>query len=80
MTIKTPLRQFVLTELIYCEDIDAFSDEEDLLEAGMDSMGIMRLIMFAEREFKVTLPDTEVEPDSVRTINALVEWIKEHQK
>ncbi|MEE9412308.1 MAG: acyl carrier protein [Methylococcales bacterium] len=80
MTIKKPLRQFVLTELIYCEDIDAFGDEEDLLEAGMDSMGIMRLIMFAEREFKVTLPDTEVEPDSVRTINALVEWIKEHQK
>jgi acyl carrier protein len=80
MTIKTPLRQFVLTELIYCEDIDAFGDEEDLLEAGMDSMGIMRLIMFAEREFKVTLPDTEVEPDSVRTINALVGWIKEHQK
>jgi acyl carrier protein len=80
MTIKTPLRQFVLTELIYCEDIDAFGDEEDLLEAGMDSMGIMRLIMFAEREFKVTLPDTDVEPDSVRTINALVEWIKEHQK
>ncbi|MEE9425878.1 MAG: acyl carrier protein [Methylococcales bacterium] len=80
MTIKTPLRQFVLTELIYCENIDAFGDEEDLLEAGMDSMGIMRLIMFAEREFKVTLPDTEVEPDSVRTINALVGWIKEHQK
>jgi acyl carrier protein len=80
MTIKTPLRQFVLTELIYCENIDAFGDEDDLLEAGMDSMGIMRLIMFAEREFKVTLPDTEVEPDSVRTINALVEWIKEHQK
>jgi acyl carrier protein len=80
MTIKTPLRQFVLTELIYCEDIESFSDEEDLLEAGMDSMGIMRLIMFSEREFKVTLPDTEVEPDSVRTINALVGWIEEHQK
>jgi acyl carrier protein len=80
MDIKTPLRQFVLTELIYCEDIDAFGDTEDLLEAGMDSMGIMRLIMFAEREFKVTLPDTEVEPDSVRSINALVGWIEEHQK
>lgn len=80
MDIKTPLRQFVLTELIYCEDIDAFGDTEDLLEEGMDSMGIMRLIMFAEREFKVTLPDTEVEPDSVRSINALVGWIEEHQK
>lgn len=80
MTIKTSLRQFVLTELIYCEDMEAFGDDEDLLEAGMDSMGIMRLIMFAEREFKVLLPDTEVEPDSVRSINALVGWIEEHKK
>ncbi|HFD10863.1 MAG TPA: acyl carrier protein [Crenotrichaceae bacterium] len=78
--MKTPLRQFVLTELVYCDDINNFGDTEDLLEAGMDSMGIMRLIMFAEREFKVTLPDTEVEPDSVRSINALVGWIEEHKK
>ncbi len=80
MTIKTSLRQFVLTELIYCENMEAFGDDEDLLEAGMDSMGIMRLIMFSEREFKVLLPDTEVEPDSVRSINALVGWIEEHQQ
>lgn len=79
MDIKTPLRQFVLTELIYCENMDTFGDDNDLLEAGLDSMGIMRLIMFAEREFKVTLPDTEVEPDSVRSINALVGWIEEHK-
>ncbi len=80
MEIRTPLRQFVLTELIYCDDINVFDDDEDLLEAGLDSMGIMRLIMFAEREFKVTLPDTEVEPDSVRSINALIGWIEEHRK
>jgi len=80
MDIKTPLRFFVLTELIYCEDAETFGDDEDLLEAGLDSMGIMRLIMFAEREFKVTLPDTEVEPESVRSINALVDWIEQHKK
>jgi D-alanine--poly(phosphoribitol) ligase subunit 2 len=35
----------------------------------------MRLIMFAEREFGVTLPDTEIEPDNVRSLNALEQWI-----
>jgi len=47
-----------------------------LLEAGLDSMGIMRLIMFAEQAFGVTLPDTEIEPDNVQNLNALESWIK----
>jgi acyl carrier protein len=36
----------------------------------------MRLIMFAEKEFGVTLPDTEIEPDNVQSLNALEKWIK----
>jgi D-alanine--poly(phosphoribitol) ligase subunit 2 len=39
-------------------------------------MGIMRLIMFAEKEFGVTLPDTEIEPDNVKSLNALEKWIR----
>ncbi len=77
--IKSKLRDFILGELIYCEDPTLFGDDDDLLEAGLDSLGIMRLIMFAEREFNVTLPDTEVVPDSVRSFNALTHWIESHR-
>jgi D-alanine--poly(phosphoribitol) ligase subunit 2 len=38
-------------------------------------MGLMRLIMFAEKNFAVILPDTEIEPDNVRTLNAWEQWI-----
>ncbi len=78
--IRAKLRGFVLEELVYCEDPDTFSDDEDLLEAGLDSLGIMRLIMFAEREFGITLPDTEIEPDMVRNFNALTGWIESHRQ
>ncbi|MBS1212135.1 MAG: phosphopantetheine-binding protein [Proteobacteria bacterium] len=73
--MKEKLKTFIFQELIYHESPEAFGDEEDLLEAGLDSMGIMRLIMFAEREFGVTLPDTEIEPDNVRSLIALEQWI-----
>lgn len=76
--IHSRLREFVLGELIYCDDPSGFGSDDDLFEAGLDSLGIMRLIMFAEREFGVTLPDTEVEPDTVRTLNALTAWIEGH--
>ena len=77
--MKDKLKTFIFAELIYHEDPAAFGDDDDLLEAGLDSMGIMRLIMFAENEFGVTLPDTEIEPNNVHSLNALQRWISQAQ-
>lgn len=74
--MKDKLKTFIFSELIYHEDPDSFGDDADLLEAGLDSLGIMRLIMFTEKAFGVTLPDTEIEPDNVHSLNALEQWIK----
>lgn len=74
--MKDQLKAFIFSELIYHDDPAAFGDDDNLLDAGLDSMGIMRLIMFAEKEFAVTLPDTEIEPDNVQSLNALERWIK----
>lgn len=77
--MKEKLRNFIFSELIYVENPASFSDDDDLLAAGLDSMGIMRLIMFAEKEFGVLLPDTEIEPANVGNFNALEKWIKQAQ-
>lgn len=77
--MKHKLREFIFRELIFSPDPHQFGDDEDLLEAGLDSMGIMRLTMFIESSFEVTLPDEEIEPDNVQTLNALEQWIKRHQ-
>lgn len=74
--MKEKLKNFIFAELIYHEDPPSFADDDNLLDAGLDSMGIMRLIMFAEKEFGVTLPDTEIEPDNVSSLNALENWIR----
>lgn len=73
--MKEKLKAFIFSEVIYHDDPASFGDDDDLLEAGLDSMGIMRLIMFAEQAFGVTLPDTEIEPDNVKSLNALEKWI-----
>jgi len=77
--MKKKLRAFIFEELIFVANPEQFSDDDDLLEAGLDSMGIMRLIMFIEDNYGVTLPDTEIEPDNVQTINALDQWILRHK-
>ena len=78
--MKKTLRDFIFQELVFIPEPEQFSDSDDLLETGLDSMGIMRLIMFIEDKFGVTLPDTEIEPDNVQTINALEQWILRHKQ
>jgi acyl carrier protein len=73
------LRDFIFQELVFIADPTQFSDDDDLLEAGLDSMGIMRLIIFIENEYGVTLPDTEIEPENVQSFNALKQWILRHK-
>jgi len=77
--MKNKLRTYILDELIFVADPEPFDDDTDLLEAGLDSMGIMRLIMFIENEFGVTLPDIEIDVDNVQSINALEQWILRHK-
>jgi len=77
--MKKKLREFIFEELIFVAEPKKFSDDDDLLEAGLDSMGIMRLIMFIEDNYNITLPDTEIEPDNVQSFNALEQWILKHK-
>lgn len=78
--MKKQLRDFIFHELIFVAEPEHFSDDDNLLDAGLDSMGIMRLIMFIETTFGVTLPDNEIEPDNVQSFNALESWIKRHKQ
>lgn len=77
--MKQKLREFIFNELIFVAEPEKFSDDDDLLEAGLDSMGIMRLIMHIEEQFTITLPDSEIDPDNVNSFNALEQWILQHK-
>ena len=77
--MKQKIREFIFNELIFVAEPEKFSDDDDLLEAGLDSMGIMRLIMHIEEQFSVTLPDSEIDPDNVNSFNALEQWILQHK-
>ncbi len=73
------LKKTIFQELIFVDDPAAFGPDDDLLEAGLDSMAIMRLVLFVEDEFDVVLPDDELTPDNLRTLNRLAAWIKRQQ-
>jgi len=73
------LKSYIFQELLYVYDPDAFGEQDDLLEAGLDSMAIMRLVLYIEKEYGVTLPDTELVPENLQTLGRLEAWIHRHQ-
>ena len=49
--------------------------QEDL---GCDSLDIVDLIMECERQFNISIPDDDV--DKIRTVQDLIDYVKEHAK
>ena len=74
------LKTFIFQELVYVDNPDQFGDNDDLLEAGLDSMGIMRLVLFVEEQFGVVLPDDEIEPDNLRSLRLIQNWVDRHKQ
>lgn len=56
------------------------ADDADLFESGMDSLRLMQLLVFIEHKIGVQLPDHEVTPERVESINSIVEWIGQNQR
>ncbi|MCP4407285.1 MAG: acyl carrier protein [Gammaproteobacteria bacterium] len=73
------LKSYIFQELVFIENPDAFGEDDDLLQAGLDSMAIMRLVLFIENQFGVVLPDDELAPENLQTLKRLENWIRRSQ-
>jgi acyl carrier protein len=80
MNIVITLEAFLLNEVVAGLDKESLAPDEDLLSQGIiDSMGILQLAAFIEKEFAVKLKDDDMVPENFVTLNSLKEFI-EHKK
>ena len=69
MTISQGLTQFIQHDLLLDSTDQTLSEDDDLLTSGLiDSLGIMRLIVFIEETYNKRVPYEDVTIDNVRTI------------
>lgn len=75
--IKDTLRKYLCREIIKNEDYP-LKDDDPLLSAGfIDSFSLVYIAVFIEKEIGVKIPDTELTIETMDTINAMSERIKE---
>jgi len=46
-----------------------------LEQAGVDSMALLKVLLFVEREFGFWIPDEDLVPDNVATVTALAGYV-----
>lgn len=73
---KESIRQFVAGTLIRKPGTE-LKDGDDWLANGLvDSVGIMRLVSFVEREFETSIPEDEITVDNFRSLKDVAHYLE----
>lgn len=73
-SIEQQLRAFI-TENFFVEDPDLAGDVSLTRSGIIDSTGVMDILLFLEERFGVTVPDDEVTPENLDTLDNIVRYV-----
>lgn len=75
VTIESVLNKIsnYLKDEYYVEDVDASKSLTE--DYGINSLGVLKLIIGIEEEFALMIPDEELSKFSTATINEIIEFI-----
>ncbi|TSA41537.1 MAG: acyl carrier protein [Verrucomicrobiales bacterium] len=75
--IEKSVRDFIAVNLLYSTDGFPHKDDTSLLKEGIiDSLGVVELIEFAQKEYGVKVEPLEVTPDNFDSVAKLCTFIR----
>jgi len=71
------IKQFIVDEFMPDVSVDELDSDFDLLTGGVvDSLGLLQVVAWLETEFDIAVDDSELGPESFRTVDAIKEYIE----
>lgn len=77
MEIEASIRDFIAKNLLFAEEFTHTDDTSFLQEGIVDSLGIMELVAFVQKQFGITVEQHEVTPDRFDSVNQLARFVRE---
>ena len=78
MTTSKNIEKFLVTEIAADLGKQSLGPDENLLEQRIiDSMGILKLIVFLEKTYGIQVMDEEVVPENFQSLNIIVKFIEQ---
>lgn len=78
--IKSVVKEFILREFLPGESPDELTDGTPLITGGvLDSIATLKLVLFIEERFGVTLQAHETDPEHLDTLDQIASLIRSKQ-
>lgn len=78
--IKNALREYIVTQFLPGENLDAIKDDTELLTSGvLDSIGTVKLVSFLEEKYGIELEAYEISVDYLNTLDDILKVIRSKQ-
>jgi acyl carrier protein len=75
------IKQFIVDEFMPDMSPDELDNDFDLQTGGaVDSLGLLKLVAWMETEFGVSVDESELGPDSLRTVDSIKAFIDERRE
>lgn len=76
MSQSLEIKQFILKNYLFTEDLNSLGDDDSLMKKGIvDSTGILELIMHLEKTYGIKVSDDEMLPDNLDSVASIVSFI-----
>ena len=71
------IRQFIIEQFPLARKQSIIEDDSPLLDSGIiDSLGVLDLVSFIEKEFEITISDEDLMADNFESIASLAAFIQ----
>jgi len=75
--LEAQIKDFIAQNLLYSADGFTYPDDASFLQEGIiDSLGVMQLVEFVEKDFRVTVNRVEVTPDNFDSVGKLADFVR----
>ena len=74
MNIKTNILEFINREIL--NGLHTIDENQELLVSGtLDSLSVMRVVSYLEREAGITIPPLDIALENFRSVNAMCDYL-----
>ncbi len=75
--METIINDYVSRELVQDAAVLPLADDTSLLDSGvLDSLSLLRLVVFLEKRFKIVVGDTDLLPENFASVNAICGYVR----
>ncbi len=75
-SIEQEIRAFIVEHFLLGDDASLRNDDSFLEKGTFDSTGILELVSFLEKNYKIELQPNELIPENLDSVNSLVNFLQ----